>query len=127
MRRLVRGLRQALPEIQAVQHLLNLHSRYELHARRVLPQPAMSHFAHQTAVFKLDVHAGAGSEIPGANEAQAAFRDIQHAAGFMLPASSADGAHPDRQIRGVASVPAWRRLTIHRLIIGGSRKELHPI
>ena len=62
--------------------------------RGVLSQAAVSHLANEAAIFKVDIYAGARRKIAGANEAQAAFRDIQHAARSGFYTGSADRARP---------------------------------
>jgi hypothetical protein len=86
--------------------LLNPNSGYELHMRGVFSQPAVSHFTYQTAVFKLNLHTGAGREIARTEETQTAFRNIQHAPGFLIYVNAAGSVNLNSEIGGQASVPA---------------------
>ena len=124
MANLTRCLRQVFPGFLAVQHLLNLNSGHELYMCRVFSQAAVSYLAHQTAVRKLDIDAGTGRKVERADEAQTAFRDIQHAASSVIQPGAAHRTHLEGEVRGVARMPALFEL-VHRLIIGRSSSYLY--
>ena len=127
MTRLTRSPGQILPGFLAVQHLLNLNAGDELNTSRILSEPAMPHFAGQTAVLKLNLHAGSGRQVVRAYEAQTAFGDIHYAARFPIHACSPHRADFDGEVGGVAQVAALLHIhkVITRLTIGRSRSELY--
>jgi hypothetical protein len=126
MANLTRCLRQAFPGFLAVQHLLNLNPGHELYMRGVLSQAAVFHLAHQAAVRELDIHAGTGRQIARADEAQPAFRDVEHAAGSVIQPSAAHCAHLEGEVRGVARMAALFEF-VHRLIIDRLSGYLYSI
>lgn len=121
---LMRCLRQPSPGFLAAQYLVNLNSGHELHPRRILPQPAVPHLAHQAAVLKLDVDAGSRREVARADETQTAFGDVQHAAGSIFEARAAHRADLHGLIDCEAGMPPWFEL-VHATIIGSSNNSLY--